>query len=145
MVENGVNSFEVMQVRFSLNSLKHLIAADHELLIAKLHAYWFETDALKCIYSYLKGRKQNTKINSSHNCFAKILFVVCQGSIYGPLLFNAFMCDLFYDMDDLDFASFADDNTPCFCLSDMISVLGQLKPFFKQALFFGCFTQVGTR
>ena len=38
---------------------------DHELLIAKLHAYGFDNDALKFIYSYLKGRKQRTKINSS--------------------------------------------------------------------------------
>ena len=38
---------------------------DHELLNAKLHAYNFDTDALKFIYFYLKGRKQNTKINSS--------------------------------------------------------------------------------
>ena len=42
-------------------------------------------------------------------------------------MFNAYICDLFYDIDDLDFASFADDNTPYSCLSDMISVLGQLK------------------
>ena len=33
----------------------------------------------------------------------------------------------FYDIDDLDFASFTDDNTPYSCLSDMIFVLGQLK------------------
>ena len=33
----------------------------------------------------------------------------------------------FYDIDDLDFASFADDNTPYSCLSEMISVLGELK------------------
>ena len=37
------------------------------------------------------------------------------------------MCDLFYDIVDLDFATFADDNTPHYCLSDMISILGQLK------------------
>ena len=28
------------------------------------------------------------------------------------VLLNAYICDLFYDIDDLDFASFADDNTP---------------------------------
>ena len=100
---------------------------DHELLIAKLHAYGFDTDALKFIYSYLKGRKQRTKINSSYSSFPEILFGVPQGSILGPLLFNAYICDLFYDIDDLDFASFADNNTPYSCLSDMISVLGQLK------------------
>ena len=38
---------------------------DHELLIGKLHGYGFDTDALKFIYSHLKGRKQRTKINSS--------------------------------------------------------------------------------
>ena len=75
----------------------------------------------------LKGRKQRTKINSSYSFFAEILFGVPQGSILGPLLFNAYICDLFYDIDDLDFASFADDNTPYSCLLDMISVLGQLK------------------
>ena len=91
--------------------LTHLSKAlDHELLIAKLHAYGFDNDALKFIYSYLKGRKQRTKINSSYSSFAEILFGVPQGSILGPLLFNAYICDLFHDIDDLDFASFADDS-----------------------------------
>ena len=34
---------------------------DHELLIAKLHAYDFETDALKFIYTYFKGRKRGLR------------------------------------------------------------------------------------
>ena len=82
---------------------------DHELLIAKLNADGFYTNVLKFIYSYLKRRKQNTKINSSYSFFAEILFVVPQGSILGPLLFNAYICDLFYDIADLDFGSSADD------------------------------------
>ena len=68
---------------------------DHELLIAKLHTYGFDTDALKFIYSYLSGRKQRTKINSSYSFFAEILFGVPQGSALGPLLFNAYICDVF--------------------------------------------------
>ena len=96
-------------------------------MIAKLHAYGFDTDPLKLIYSYLMGRKQRTKINSSYSSFAEILFGVPQGSILGPLLFKVCICDLFYDIDDLDFTSFADDNTPYFCLADMVSVLGQFK------------------
>ena len=47
--------------------------------------------ALKFIYSYLMGRKQRTKINSSYTSFAEILFSVPQGSILGLLLFNAYI------------------------------------------------------
>ena len=30
----------------------------------------------------------------------------------GPLLFNTFLCDQFLIIDSIDFASYADDNTP---------------------------------
>ena len=94
-------------------------SCSHEFLIAKLHAYGFDTDALKFIYSHLKGRKQRTKISSPYTSFGEILFGVPQGSILGPLLFNVYICDLFYDIDDIDFASFADDNTPYHILAYM--------------------------
>ena len=55
------------------------------------------------------------------------MFGIPQGSILGSVLLHTYICDIFYDSDDLDFVNFADENTPYFCLSDMISVLGQLK------------------
>ena len=46
---------------------------DHDRLsmyecIAKLHTYSFDNDTLKFIYSYLKGRKQNTKFFRKFLC-----------------------------------------------------------------------------
>ena len=40
----------------------------------------------------------------------KFLFGVPQGSILGPL--SLFFCDLFFIINETDFASYADDNTP---------------------------------
>ena len=66
------------------------------ILLAKLHAYEFSLSALKLINSYLKNRKQRTKIDSTYSSWEEILFGIPQGSILGPLLFNIFLCDLFF-------------------------------------------------
>ena len=101
--------------------------SDHELLIAKLYASGFDKNSLYFINSYLKGRKQRTKINSSYSTFAEILFGVPQGSILGPLLFNIYICDLFVENSDIDIANYADDNTPFACSSDLDSVIFKLQ------------------
>ena len=71
-------------------------------------------------------REENRGLRKSYlySSFAEILLGAPQGSILGPLLLNAYTSDLFYDIDDLDFASFTDDNTPYSCLSETMSVLG---------------------
>ena len=53
---------------------------------------------------------QRTKINSEYSSREEIMFGVPQGSILGSLLFNIFLCDLFLIMENIDFASYADDN-----------------------------------
>ena len=99
----------------------------HDLLIAKLNAYGFSLPALRLVQSYLTKRKQKTKINSEFSSWEEILFGVPQGSILGPLLFNIFLCDLFFIMNNVDFASYADDNTPFFVGKDLDDVISKLQ------------------
>ena len=85
---------------------------DHELLIAKLNAYGFSLTALKLVHNYLSNRKQRTKINSTYSSLLEIIFGVRQESILGPLLFNIFLIELFFIIEDADIASSVNDNTP---------------------------------
>ena len=55
---------------------------------------------------------QRTKMNSEYSSWEEIMFCVPLGSILGPLLFNTFLCDLLLVMENIDIASYADDNTP---------------------------------
>ena len=54
------------------------------------------------------------------------MYDVTQGSILGRILFNAYICDLFFDVMDLEYTSFIDETTPYTCLPDMIPILEKL-------------------
>ena len=90
---------------------KTFYCLDQELLIAKLNAYGFRLTVLKLVKNYLSNRKPRAKINSSYISLLEIIFGVPQGSILGPLLFNIFLIDLFFIIENTDIDSYEDDNT----------------------------------
>ena len=79
---------------------KALDTFNYNLLLAKLNAYGFSFNAIVFIQSYLSERFQRVNINSNFNEWSKILLGVPQGSILGLLLFNIFINDIFYFIQD---------------------------------------------
>ena len=80
-------------------------------MIAKLYAYGFSEKSAVFLYSYLKRRKQNVKIDDILSTFQSLITGVPQGSILGPILFNIFLNDLLTTLENSEIYNFADDNT----------------------------------
>ena len=100
---------------------------NHDLLIAKLHAYGCDFNSLKLIYSYLTNRFQRVRVNSSYSLWSEIIYGVPQGSILGPLLFNIYLSDLLMFCENSNIANYADDNSPFSCNTNIESVISQLE------------------
>ena len=63
---------------------------NHELLLAKSHAYGFSMHPLLILSSYLSNGKQRVKINNSLSSWTDLIQSIPQGSVLGPLLFNIY-------------------------------------------------------
>ena len=78
---------------------KVLDTINHQLLLAKSHAYRFSKQALDIICSYLSNRKQ--KVNNVFSSWKNLILDVPQVSFPGPLLFNIYLIDLFFFLKDV--------------------------------------------
>ena len=74
----------------------------HDLLLAKLLAYGFDESAIKLIANYLSNRYQRVKIGSTFSSYLEILRAIPQGSILGPILFNLFINDLMFFIQETE-------------------------------------------
>ena len=83
------------------------------LLLAKLEAYGFSMASLKLMQSYLCNRFQKISVNASFSDWKEIETGVPQGSILGPLLFNIFLSDISYFINNGNLCNYADDITFC--------------------------------
>ena len=106
----------------------------HDLLIARLHAYGFSEKTVTFIYSYLKRRKQNVKIENFYSDFLTLLSGVPQGSILGPILFNLFLNDLLATLKMSELYNFADDNTISIASKDMSNLIQALEKESERAV-----------
>ena len=84
---------------------------NHSLLLAKLEAeaYGFSMASLQLMQNYLCNRFQRTSVNESFSDWKET--GVPQVSILGPLLFNIFLNDIFYFINNGNLCNYADDNT----------------------------------
>ena len=98
----------------------------HSLLISKLHAYGLTLPACKLVASYLSNRSQRVKLGDARSDWAKLTKGVPQGSILGPLLFNVFINDLFYFIENCTLYNHADDNSISKAAPNLDAVLSGL-------------------
>ena len=106
---------------------KALDTINHGLLISKLNTYGFGLKSLYIINSYLTNRWQRTKINNDYSSWSLILKGVPQGSVLGPILFNIFLNDIFFLLNETTICNFADDTTPNACDVKLNEVLRRLE------------------
>ena len=102
-------------------------ALPYRLLLAKLKAYGFTTDACKLLANYFTYRMQRVKLGSVRSGWLPVIKGAPQGSLLGPFAYNTHSNDLLLEMSEMcSIYNYADDNT--------IAVHGQSHPVVIEQL-----------
>ena len=80
-------------------------------------SFWRNLQPTVLIANYLSNRYHHLKIGSTFSSYLEILRGVPQGSILGPILFNLFINDLMFFIQETEVCNFADDTTIYSCSS----------------------------
>ena len=104
---------------------------NHELLIAKLKFYRLDQHAVEFFRNYLSNRYQSCKINNTLGDWRKIIAIVPQGSILGPLLFNILLNDIFFFLKDANLGNYADNSTLYAYNKTLETVISNLRQEFS--------------
>ena len=72
----------------------------HDLVVQKVKTYGLSEHGCQLMHSYLSDRKQRVRLGNLISKWQNIIKGVAQGSILGPLIFNIFINDIFYFMDN---------------------------------------------
>ena len=111
LTEQFKKEYEVISL-VSMDQSKVFDTLPHDLIVKKLEDYGGDSKVINLITNYLSDRQQRVRLCGQHSSMKTMLKVSPRGSILGPILFNIFMNDLSYAIDECTF-TYA-DNTQLF-------------------------------